>query len=316
MKLARTLLVLLAASATASALAVLPAAAQEATPSASPRPPCGAPPFQSIQVDPASAGRGDTVTVTVLVRDEPCYPDEPEPHEVQLFAQPDGSRDPHPLARGTTDSSGRFVYVHLASTSTTYYLTTWDGERRGGNSSARLTVDSTSGTCANALQLSAPSAVEVGSQVLVSLSRSDTATATISFRKRGQTSFTVRRVVPSGQQYSDFQTYFKADDDYRIYASTERCDSQPILVTAAPVITGPASVRKGSQVTLTVRATPGMPLAVAFRRSGQTTFAVRRTGTANTSGVYTTTYKADADYQYYAQERPGQQSAAKVTQAR
>ncbi len=39
---------------------------------------------------------------------------------------------------------------------------------------------------------------------------------------------------------------------------------------AVPTIAGPAKVRKGSVVTLTVRATPGMPLAVAFRRAGQT----------------------------------------------
>lgn len=299
----------------AALLAPAPAAAQEATPSASPRPGCGAPPYQSIAVDPATAVRGATVTVTVLVRDEPCHPDESQPHEVQLFAQPDGNRDPYPLARGTTDSSGRFVHSQQATTSTTYYLSTLDGQRRGGTTSARLTVDGTSGACTGALTLSAPPSVPIGTPVVVHGSSSDTATVSIAFRKRGQSSFSVRRRVAPGEQGA-FTTSFLPDDDYRIYAFDDRCDSAPILVTAAPVINGPVQVRRGSVVALTVRATPGLPLAIAFRRAGQTAFTVRRTGVAGSNGTYTTSYRADADHQYYAVERLGQQSARRITRAR
>ena len=296
----------------AALLAPAPAAAQEA----SPRPGCGAPPYQSVSVEPATAAPGDTVTVTVLVRDEPCYPDESVRHEIDLFAAREPNRDPAPLTSGTTDASGRFVHVERASTSTTYYLSTRDGVRRGGTTSARLTVDRTAGSCATALAVSAPSSVPVGSQVLVQVSSRETSTVSIAFRKRGSTGFSVRRRFTPPAENTSYKTSFTADDDYRLYAFTDRCDSPPVLVTAAPAITGPATVRRGSVVTLTVRAAPGMPLAVAFRRAGATAFTIRRTGIASSSGTFTTTYRADADYEYYAAERPGQQSARRITQAR
>jgi hypothetical protein len=311
----KVVLLLIAMAATA-ALSGAQASAQEPQPSASPRPGCGTPAYQSLSVEPSTAAPGDTVTVTVLVRDEPCYPDESQPHDVQLFAAYEPHRDPAPLARGTTDAAGRFVHVEKASVSVTYYLSVSDNVRRGGNSDARLTVGRTLGSCANALTLYANPTADVGTQVLLHATSSDTSTVSIAFRRRGQTGFSVRRQFSLPNEYASYKTYFTADDDYRIYAFNERCDSPRILVAAAPVVSGPVKVRTGSIVTLSVRATPGMPLELAFRRAGQTTFSVRRTGTANSSGVLTTTYRADADYEYFAQERPGQRSAARITQAR
>lgn len=323
MKLARTLLVLLA-SATVSAVAVLPAAAQEATPSpvasqSTPTPapsPCTKPTYEAWSVSPERAAAGDPVTVSGA-RQDLCMASEP-PHDIRLLARPQGAESFQEVARATTGSDGRFSITQRPTTTTTYQVTL-DGRPMnnfGSTGPNTVVIDRVSGSCRNALTLYAGTSVSVGSPVLVNGNSSDTSTVSISFRKRGQTAFSVRRQAePAGQQ-GVFNVYFTADDDYRLYASKQRCDSQPILVTAAPVITGPATVRKGSTVTLAVRATPGMPLAVAFRRSGQTTFAVRRTGTADSRGVYSTTYKADADYQYYAAERPGQQSARRITQAR
>ena len=284
--------------------------------SASPRQGCGAPSFQSINVEPMTATPGDTVTVTVQVRDEPCYPDESKPHDVQLFAQPEGDRDPYPVTRGTTDATGRFVYMQQVYRSVTYYLSVLDGVRRGGSSSAHVTVDRTGGSCANALTLYAAPGVPVGTPVLVHGNSRDNSPVGIAFRKRGHTTFTVRRhVVPAGEQ-GTFKIYFTPDDDYRLYAFNDYCDSQPILVVAAPIVSGPVGVRTGSVVTLTVRATPGMAVGVAFRREGQSTFTIRRTGTTNSSGYFHTTYRADADYEYYALEQPGQRSESRITQAR
>lgn len=319
MKLARTLLVLLAASATASAVAVLPATAQEVSPSptaSQPTPsasPCAKPTYEAWSVTPERAAAGDPATVSGA-RQDLCLASEP-PHDIRLFARPQGAEAFEEVAQATTGSDGRFAITQMPATTTTYRVTL-DGRPMNnfGPGSDTVVVDRVSGSCANALTLSAPSTVAVGTLVVVNGSSSDTSTVGIAFRKRGQANFAVRRqVVP---QQGTFRVSFTADDDYRLFASNERCDSQPILVTAAPVITGPATVRKGSTVTLTVRATPGMPLAVAFRRAGQTSFVVRRTGTAARNGIYTTTYKADADYQYYAAERPGQQSTRRITQAR
>lgn len=292
----------------------VPAAAAELSPS--PRPGCGAPPYQWIAVEPASAAPGDNVTVTVTVRDEPCYPDETGGHEVELFAARQPYRDPAPLASGTTNASGRFVYVDQPRTSSVYYLTVKDGQRRGGTGSASVTVGRDLGSCAGRLRLSAPSAVPIGTPVVVEGISSDTATVGIAFRKRGQAAFVVRRTVHPDPQTGAFRATYTPGDDYRVDAVGERCDSPPILVQAAPVINGPAKVRRGSIVTLTVRATPGIPLAVAFRRQATALFTVRRTGTADNHGTLTTTYRADVDYEYYATERPGQQSARRITQAR
>ncbi len=321
MKLARTLLVLLAASATASAVAVPLAAAQEVTPeptSSQPAPSpsaCTRPIYEAWSVAPDRAAAGDPVTVSGARRDL-CLSSEP-PHDIRLLARPQGAAAFVQVAQTTTGSNGGFSLPQRPTLTTTYRVTL-DGREMNNypTNSDSVVVDRLSGSCANALTLYAPGTVTVGTPVLVNGNSSDTSTISISFRKRGQTAFSVRRQAePAGQQ-GVFNVYFTADDDYRLYASDERCDSQPILVTAAPVITGPATVRTGSTVTLTVRATPGVPFAIAFRRAGETTFVVRRTGTAASNGTYTTSYKADADYQYYAAERPGQQSERRITQAR
>ena len=125
----------------AALLSSSPAAAQEPTPSPSPRPGCGAPPYQSIAVEPTTVPPGATATVTITVRDEPCYADESEPHEVELFAMREPYRDPAPVTIGSTDSSGRFTYADQVHSSTTYYFSTLDGQARGGNTSARVTVE-------------------------------------------------------------------------------------------------------------------------------------------------------------------------------
>lgn len=324
MKFARSLVALVAATAAASALSVLPAAAQEATPSPdttqpaptpSPSFACTKPTYQAWSLSPERVAAGDEVRITGA-RQDLCLSREPA-HSVRLYARTQGATAFEEVGQMTTGDDGRFTFTQRPTTTTTYRVTLDGGEvRAASETSDTVVIDRVSGSCANALTLYAGTSVSVGSPVLINGNSSDTSTVSISFRKRGQTAFSVRRQAePAGQQ-GVFNFYFTVDDDYRLYASNERCDSQPILVTAAPVVTGPATVRKGSTVTLTVRATPGMPLAVAFRREGQTTFAVRRTGTAASNGIYTTTYKADADYQYYAAERPGQQSERKITQAR
>lgn len=107
-------------------------------------------------------------------------------------------------------------------------------------------MDRVSGSCTNALTLYATSTVEVSATFQVRGTSSDSSTVSVAFRKRGQTAFTVRRrgIEPAGQQ-GVFMVAFSADDDYRLYAANDRCDSPPILVTAAPVETGPKPWRQG-----------------------------------------------------------------------
>lgn len=276
--------------------------------------PCAKPTYRAWTLAPERIAAGDEVVVSGAHRDL-CLDTEPS-HDVRLLARPSGAETFSELANVVTGDDGRFRFVQHAATTTTFRVVLDGQEVAVVNSADTVVVDRVSGSCRNAVTLYAPSTVEVSATVQVRGTSSDSSTVSVAFRKRGQTAFTVRRhgIEPAGQQ-GVFMVAFTVDDDYRLYASNDRCDSPPILVTAAPVIAGPASVRKGSTVTLTVRATPGMPLAVAFRRAGQTTFSIRRTGTANSNGIYTTTYRADDDHQYYAAERPGQQSIRKTTQA-
>lgn len=163
--------------------------------------------------------------------------------------------------------------------------------------------------------LDVPDSVPTGSTVTVSGSTADPGTVRVLFRKRGQSRFSVRRTLtPDGD--GRFSTRYVADDDYRLYAETDRSRSPLELVVARPVVEAPATVRPGSAVPVTVRAAAGTVVSLSFRRQGQSTFSVRRTGTTDSGGRFRTTFRADADHRSYAEERDGQRSDAVLTQLR
>jgi hypothetical protein len=142
---------------------------------------------------------------------------------------------------------------------------------------------------------------------------SDTSTIAIMFRKRGQSTFEQRRQIQPGTD-GGFATSYRADDDYRLYAATSRCDSAALLVQVRPILSGQTSATKGARVTLTARTIPGQRVSIYFRRGGDSSFSMRRAGTASNVGVYATNFVADADYFYYARSGPdGRASAVGTT---
>lgn len=290
-----------------------PGAALAATASPSPSPsqsPCLTPDEFSMNVSPSSpssASSGDPVSVSASYMTELCR-NQPQPaRTVTLYARyPDGTQAV--VDSGQSDSKGSITFVEHP-TITSIYSVKFDNQgpfsHDGYN---KVTITRTTGSCAGAVSLAAPAALRVGTLVPVTGSTSETGTVTIAFRKRGQSAFQIRRTLtpkPDGT----FSTSFLAIDDYRLYASTSRCDSPPLLVQAQPVMSGPATVRRGSPVTLLVRAPQGVPVKVYFHRAGTSGYTARRTGSTDSSGRYATTYLADADYRYYAITGPGTRSS-------
>lgn len=323
----------------AAVFAVLPggaAAAQTPAPAQmSPSPsasPCGKPTVRvddAFTVSPRRVASGETVTVEATVRGTYDLCHEPrESHEFRLLAREQGQAEYAEIDRRTVDTvNGRGYTYRTQPVTTTQYRLSIDGRPAaatdstatpadGTGSPDTVVVDRTAGACAGALSLTAPALVPVGGQVVVNGRGSDTSTVSIAFRKRGQTGYTIRRTLtPSGPD-NTFSTSYTADDDYRLYALTGRCESPSVLVQAAPTVSGPPTARRDSTVTLSVRAAAGQAVQIAFRRQGQSAFQVRRTGTADARGLFTTTYVADTDYRYRAQERLGQTSSTGLTQAR
>jgi hypothetical protein len=317
MRYVKTLTASLAAAAVAvalSAVAAPPAVAATPTPTPSS---CTLPKTQSFDVTPTRVASGDSVQVTVQVADL-CESTQPS-HTITVYSQRPQDAAPMEVARTTTDSNGRAA-VPVVVTESTALSARSDGNTLGspstGTTTVAVTVDRTSGSCANALTLSAPATAPTGSGAEVTGTATDTGTVNILFRKRGQAAFQVRRVVTPAADRT-FRTGFVADDDYRLYAASSLCDSPPVLVQAKPTIGGPNSVRKGSAVTLLVRAPAGFPVKIYFRRAGATSFQLGRMGTVPGNGRYVTTYAATADYRYYAVTgNDRRQSNIGLTQAR
>lgn len=129
------------------------------------------------------------------------------------------------------------------------------------------------------------------------------ATVRIYFRRYDQTSFILRRTLVADSA-GHVSTTYVADAPYRFYAAAGTvCQTREDHSDLKPGITGPATVRRGSTITLRVVGQPGSTIQVLFRRRGQTQFALRRTGILDATGRYSTTYRADADYRYQVHDQ-------------
>ncbi|MCA1712088.1 MAG: hypothetical protein LC789_10825 [Actinobacteria bacterium] len=269
-----------------------------------------------MSVQPTSIAPGDTATVTIQDRREPCYGSEPSHHETLLARLAGSNGEYTAVAEGDTDPQGVASFTVAPSTSTEY---TFNNAPRFNGDYARkatLVVNRYSGSCAGVLTLTGPGTVSTGSAARLEGTAPDTSTVNILFRKRGQTSFQVRRSITARADRT-FSVAYVADDDYRLYASGARCDSPPVLVQAAPLISGPAAAAKGTRVMLLVRAPAGLPVKVYLHRAGTVGYQLARTGTVDSSGRYTTAYRATADYRYYAVVgNDRRQSSTGLTQVR
>ncbi|MFN2625124.1 MAG: hypothetical protein ABR520_03450 [Mycobacteriales bacterium] len=148
------------------------------------------------------------------------------------------------------------------------------------------------------MTLQAPPRVTYGATVAVSGSAPPGEVVRLLFRRRGEASFTGRRILtaPAGV----FSTTYDASDDYRLLAAIPRCDSPPVLVQVVPAISAPTRARRNQVVRIVVRAPAAVGVSMSFHRAGSSGYTVRRRGTTDAAGEYVTTYVADADYRYFA----------------
>jgi hypothetical protein len=257
---------------------------------------------------------GESVTLTVSYQQCGGGPE----HRFTITARPLGQQSPITTVGHVTTPSGDAGSAGLTvmPERSTTYMAAEDGQTYSQLPYVDVTVDQTAGACAGVLVLRAPARVPAGSSVPLTGTASDTSTVTILFRKRGQAQFQARRALtpaPNGA----FTTPYRGDDDYRIYAATSRCDSPPVLVQTAPTVTGPAVVVRGSAATVRVRAAVGVAVVLYFHRAGTAGYALARRGTTGPDGAYATTYRADADYRYYAVTGPdSRRTTAALTQTK
>lgn len=271
------------------------------SPSPSQVPGCGAPQMRSTAATPDRVAPGDPVRVTVTLRDYACYPSEPYRQHVTLYAKAPGSGGGVAVASGETDSGGAVSFTRNPTGSTLY---SFDPTFPTGTPYvAAVAVDPTAGTCSGVVRLEGPMHAALGSQVALRGHSSDTSTVLIAIHRRGDSGY-YSAGYGSGPQTpdanGDFTALVPVTTDVRYWAEQGRCRSLDGLTTVPTEISGPTVARSGSTVTLTVHGVPTTRVKVLFRKQGTTALVVRRTATTNASGVYRTSYRADADYRYYA----------------
>lgn len=152
--------------------------------------------------------------------------------------------------------------------------------------------------CVEPLRATAASLL-AGGRVGLSTRATPGAAVEVWFRSGPTAPFTLRRTLTAGADGS-VATSFVAADDTAYYATSGSCTTPVAQTDVWPLISGPARVTRGDTVTLTVRAARGGPLTVFFRRAGEQVFRGRRYGFVGPSGLVRFTYRADADYRYYA----------------
>lgn len=155
----------------------------------------------------------------------------------------------------------------------------------------------------------------VGSTVPLVGTAAPGAAVGIYFRRRGATFFTQRRTL-TADSGGTFATSYLALDDYRYFAAALGCTSPLGLTQADPVLVGPLTSPRDALVDLTLHALPGVPVVLYFHRDNSVGYSPRRFGRTSLDGLFTATYRADADYRYYALTGPdGRTSAVGWTRA-
>lgn len=260
-------------------------------------PPCGAPDLNAIRPDRMRIAAGESVRLAVTIRTLPCYDREARPHRFHVVARVPGQTTQYPylvVGEGQTDE-----YGHAQVTATPERDMRYDFVDRPDQGDSTVTVDRTAGACAGKVTATAtaPASAPAGATSQVTGHSADRQPVTLHLRRRGQTAFTARAV--HNFTTGDWVGTLPGDDDYRYYVTAYTCDSPVGLLQVHPTISGPTTARTGSTVTLNVHAPAGRGVAVYFRAAGGS-YSLRRTGRSSSSGVFTTTYRADRDYRYYA----------------
>lgn len=264
-----------------------------------------APPTAGLELTEYAGGtvavaRGEELTATI-----PCTTTDvtvpragPELFRQSAYLQPGGYRFGHFIAARTGDTAVTFerdprcAHEQYGMCTAVYSLPLT-------STTVGVHVASPDAPCVTAVSTSS-GRVSYGRSITVTGTATPGAVVAIWFRRSDTDPFTKRRALVAGAD-GGFSTSYVADGDYAVYATAGRCTTPVVRTTVSPTVAGPAHVRKGSTVTLTVRAPgPNGSVQIAFRRAGSTVFSTRRNGQTDSRGVWTTTYIADADYRYYA----------------
>ena len=163
------------------------------------------------------------------------------------------------------------------------------------------------------LQLVVPSSVAGGRKADL-LVRGGTPGATVDvwFAKRGEVAALRRRggVLSAA---GDYRTTFTVDDDWTVFASSGDRATPRAVVRRTPALTadpgsvrpsvqvsGPLTALSGTQVTVTATGTPGAAVSLWLRREGDPHFTRRAQGRFDAAGRFTTGYRADRPWTYFA----------------
>lgn len=203
----------------------------------------------------------------------------------------------HVVANSQARNSDTFGVLKLTLHPTSY-------EWRFVPEAGRTFQDSGANVCHNAsggttLTLAGPATVSRGSVVYLTGTTAPNAQVYIYFHRQNFAGYTLRRVLTAsaGGQYS---TSYVADVDYRYYAASAGQGAGGLTQARGTTIAGPATVPRGTTVTLSGLAYPGSSAYVYFHKRDTTGYTLRRILPVDAYGRYSTTYVAVDDYRYYA----------------
>ena len=198
---------------------------------------------------------------------------------------------------GVTAADGTFRTSYLANDEYTVFATS------GGRSSARVLTRVSAlpplmSAPAPKVAVTAPPAVDAGAGVAVVVTGTPGAEVDVWFRRRGVEVWSRLRegVFDAAGKWS---TTYVGLDDHEYFATSGGLSSRDVTTLTTPVVSGPPSAPLGTRVELAGRARPGDEVVVEQRRRGAQAFT-RTTVTADSAGVFRTSYAADDEYEYRA----------------
>ena len=236
----------------------------------------------------APAGVDPGRTVEVVVQGEPG-----QEVEVWFARRGEGAYTRRRQAELAEDGTFRTTFV--ANDEYSYFAVS--GNRTSKRVRTRIsTLPPLVAAPAPKLTVSAPKAVEAGSEVAVSVAGPAGAPVELWFRRRGAETWSRLR---EGRFDGDgrWTTTYAGVDDHEYWASSAGAGSPDTATLTMPVVVGPASAALGTKVQLAGRARPGDSVIVESRRRGAAAFG-RTTLTADRFGAFSTSYAADDEYEY------------------
>ena len=236
----------------------------------------------------APAGVDPGRTVEVVVQGAPA-----QEVEVWFARRGEGSWTRRRVARLAADGTYRTSFV--ANDEYRYFAVS--GNRTSKRVLTRIsTLPAQVAAPAPLLTVAAPRVVDAGTPVEVSVSGPAGAPVQLWFRRRGSEVWSALREgrFDAGGRWT---ASYAGVDDHEYWASSNGLSSADTATLTNPVLVGPRSAALGATVDLSGRARPGDSVVVETRRRGASSFT-RRTLTADSYGVFRTSYAADDEYEY------------------